>query len=82
MSPRKIPAASQRVSRSNGLRPTDQIRPMPVTGMVSATGITCLTEMVFETRVAKLPCIGSAPPMAPMIGNAKLGPKAMIAPST
>src|SRR3972149_5147110 len=60
----------------------NQIRPMPLTGIESAKGRTSFFSMASEARVAKFANIGSLPPMAPRMGKANVGPKAMIAAPT
>ena len=54
----------------------------PVTPWKIASGVTSLSPILADTRVAKLLCCGSLPPIAPMIEKANVGPKATIAPST
>src|SRR3990172_5214052 len=65
-------------------RPTsaNQIRPMPLTGIESAKGRGSFFSMASEAPVAKFANIGSLPPMAPRMGKANVGPKAMIAAPT
>ena len=45
-----------------------------------ASGMVIPCEIRALMRVAKLACIGSLPPIPPMSGIAKIGPKATIAP--
>src|SRR3972149_5442153 len=60
----------------------NQIRPMPLTGIESAKGRTSFFSMASEARVAQFRNLGPLPPMAPRMGKANVGPKAMIAAPT